>query len=204
MCGRYLVVEDETYEEELRNLVSEISDKYRESAAASGEIFPTNNIPVLYSHNGSIVLSAAKWGFPNFRNSGVIINARAESLAEKPMFRNAFLSKRCAVPANGYYEWLTREDKIKAKYLIRVKDKKLFFMAGLYNIFSDKNGVPYAAVTIITTGANPDVSFIHNRMPAILQDEAVRPWLDSFNRDIDQLQGFLVPYRAGGLVFEAA
>jgi putative SOS response-associated peptidase YedK len=204
MCGRYLVVEDDIYEEEIRNLISKVSEKYKESNTASGEIFPTSNIPVLYSHNGSIVLSAAKWGFPNFKNNGVIINARAETLEEKPMFRNAFLSKRCAVPANGYYEWLTHENKSKTKYLIRVKDKKLFFMAGLYNIFNDKNGIPYAAVTIITTDANPDVSFIHNRMPAILQDEAVRPWLDSFNKDAEQLRGLLMPYEAGKLVFEAA
>ncbi|HHV99783.1 MAG TPA: SOS response-associated peptidase [Clostridiaceae bacterium] len=203
MCGRYLVLTDEDYEE-MQNIIDIVSKNYKESSVAKGEVFPTNNIPVIYSHNGKKVLSAAKWGFPSYKGSGVIINARAESVHEKPMFRNAFISNRCIVPANGYYEWLTHEDKSKTKYLIGVKGKRLFFMAGLYNMFTDKNNNPYTAITIITTEASEEISFIHDRMPVILPDEAINSWLDKNNRDIDLLRSMLVPFSSAFSVTEVS
>lgn len=203
MCGRYLVLSEDDYEE-ITNIVNEISEKYKESSVANGEVFPTKNVPVVYSHNGRNILSAAKWGFPNFKSNGVIINARAESVAEKPMFKGAFATKRCILPANGYFEWLTHEDKKKTKYLISVQGKRLFYMAGLYNMFTDKIGIVYAATTIITTNANPDIAFIHDRMPAILPDEAIGAWLDKNNTDTVQLQRLLTPYATGKIDFVAA
>lgn len=203
MCGRYLAMSDDEYDE-LKRTVYEVSEKLKVSSVVRGEVLPTNEIPVVYSFHGKTVLSAAKWGFPNFKNNGVIINARAESLAEKPMFRKSFATKRCIVPADGYYEWLTHEDRKKTKYLITVKDKKLFYMAGLYNLFTDKNGIAYAATTIITTTANPDIEFMHDRMPVILRDEVIDKWLDSGNTDIGMLQGFLAPYHAGSIKYEVA
>jgi len=193
MCGRYLVLTDDDYEE-MQNIIDIVSKNYKESGVAKGEVFPTNNIPVIYSHNGRKVLSAAKWGFPGYKSSGVIINARAESVHQKLMFRNAFISNRCIVPANGYYEWLTHEDKTKTKYLIGVKGKQLFYMAGLYNMFTDKANNPYTAITIITTEASEEISFIHDRMPVILPDEAIDSWLDKNNTDVDLLKSMLVPF----------
>jgi putative SOS response-associated peptidase YedK len=198
MCGRFLLTTDYNFEE-IKNFVNEISEKYKEEV--NGEVFPTHNIPAVYSHNGKIVLSAAKWGFPNFKNSGVIINARAETLAEKPMFRRSFASRRCLVPANGYYEWLTHEDKTKTRYRISVKEKSLFYMAGLYNIFTDKSGKPYAAITIITTEANSDISFIHNRMPLILQNEYIKAWLNTDN-DLSTIQRLMSQYPVGKINYE--
>lgn len=203
MCGRYLVITDDEYDEEIKKIINEVSEKYKRSDIVSGEVFPTNTIPVIYSYNGKNILSAAKWGFPNFNNSGVIINARAETVAEKPMFRNSFATKRCIVPANGYFEWLT-EDKKKSKYLIGVKEKHLFFMAGLYNIFSDKNGNSYAAITIVTTEANSDISFIHNRMPVILHNGTIETWLNTNNTDISILQGLMNPFAVGKIDYKVA
>jgi len=203
MCGRYLVLTDDDYEE-IQSIVNEISEKYRQPDVVNGEAFPTNTIPVVYSYNGKNILSAAKWGFPSFRGSGAIINARAETIADKPMFKGAFVSRRCLVPANGYYEWLRHDDRKKIKYLIGVKEKRLFFMAGLYGMFSDKNGNPYPAITIVTTNANPDIAFIHDRMPVILQDEAINPWLDVNNADLRMLQRLLIPYAAGKMYYTAA
>lgn len=203
MCGRYLAMSDDEYEE-LKRTVYEVSEKLTVSNVVRGEVFPTNEIPVVYSFRGRTVLSAAKWGFPNFKSNGVIINARAETLAEKPMFRSILATKRCIIPADGYYEWLSQEDKSKTKYLISVKDRSLFYMAGLYNIFIDKNGIAYAATTIITTNANPDIEFIHNRMPVILQDKLIDKWLDSGNTDLSLLQTMLIPYSAGGIIYEVA
>jgi len=202
MCGRYLVLSEEEFEE-IQSIVNEISDKYNDPDLANGEVFPTNNIPVVYPHNGKYVLSAAKWGFPNFKGDGVIINARAESVAEKPMFKSSFMSRRCIVPANGYYEWLTHEDRKKTKYFIRVKDTRLFYMAGLYNMFTDKGGIIYPAVTIITTNANEDISFIHDRMPVILPSEKIDKWMDR-STDAAELKSLLTPYEAGKIIYEAA
>ncbi|MDP4183492.1 MAG: SOS response-associated peptidase [Bacillota bacterium] len=199
MCGRFLLLSDDDFKE-IKSIVNEISDKFK---VINGEIFPTNYIPTVYSHNGRNVLSSAKWGFPNFNNSGVIINARAESVADKPMFRKSFATKRCLAPANGYYEWLTHKDNIKTKYLISLKEKPLFYMAGLYNMFTDKNGNPYAAVTIITTEANSDISFIHNRMPVILNDESIKTWLDADNTDLTRLQELMRPCAIGKVNYTA-
>ena len=80
------------------------------------------------------------------------------------MFRDLFATKRCIVPARGYYEWLTHEDK-STKYLITVEEKTLVYMAGLYNMFTNENNIVYAATVIITTDANSDIAFINNRMP---------------------------------------
>jgi putative SOS response-associated peptidase YedK len=199
MCGRYLISTDNDYDE-IMSIINEVSEKYKKTNLANGEVFPTNNVPVIYYHNGKNILSAAKWGFPNFKNSGVIINARCETVSVKPMFRKSFATQRCLLPANGYYEWLT-QDKKKTKYQIAVKDMRLFYMAGLYNIFKDDTGVPYSAVTIITTEANGDVSFIHDRMPVILPTEAADIWLDIRNTDLTDLQDLLHPYEIGKMNF---
>ena len=204
MCGRYVVYTDDEFED-IKSIVDEVSEKYKETKIANGEVFPTNNIPVIYNHNSRYVLSAAKWGFPNFKNSGVIINARAETIAEKPMFKKPFISSRCLVPANGYFEWLTHENKKKTKYLINLKEKSSFYMAGLYNMFTDKEtDVPYAAIVIVTTDANLDISFIHNRMPVILPDNKVDTWLDCSIVDFSILQGLLAPVPAGIMSFKTA
>ncbi len=208
MCGRYLILPDEF--DGIESIVSEVSQRYDKAASASGEIFPTNNVPVIYSHRGKKVLSIAKWGFPSFKGKGVIINARAETVSEKPMFRKSFEARRCIVPANGYYEWLINEDKTKTKYLIRVKGKNSFFMAGIYNIFTKVNEELSPTikelsptVAIITTGASSDISFIHNRMPAIIRDESIDIWLDK-NSDPAVLKGLLTPFDEGELSFEIA
>jgi len=223
MCGRYLILPDEF--DEIECIVGEVSQRYSKADSAIGEIFPTNNIPVIYSHKGKKVLSIAKWGFPGFKGKGVIINARAETVSEKPMFRKSFEMRRCIVPANGYYEWQTHEDKTKTKYLIRVKEKNSFFMAGLYNFFADENqelsptfkelsltkeqfpskelSPVSPTVAIITTVAGRDISFIHNRMPVIIRDEFIDVWLDK-NSDPAVLKGMLTPFDEGELSFEIA
>jgi putative SOS response-associated peptidase YedK len=202
MCGRYLAITEDDFGY-MKNIVDYVSDKYKDSNVAKGEIFPTNNIPVIYSYNGKKILSAARWGFPGFKKSAVIINARAETVAEKPMFRDLFATKRCIVPARGYYEWLTHEDKSKTKYLITVEEKTLVYMAGLYNMFTNENNIVYAATVIITTDANSDIAFIHNRMPVVLTDDSVNKWLDKKTANINSLQNLIVSYKTEGIKFEA-
>lgn len=199
MCGRYQGLSEEDFEE-IHNIVSEVSKKYNTSEVVRGEVFPTNQVPVIYSHEGKNILSSAKWGFPNLKNSGVIINARGESLAEKPMFRKPFARQRCLVPAKGYYEWLTGEDRKKTKYAVRLRGKSIIYMAGLYNIFVNGTGSQYAAITIVTTAAHPQISFIHDRMPVILPEGSINRWLKN-DEDLVQLQEMLLPY-PGEMVYE--
>lgn len=202
MCGRYLAILEDDFAL-MNDIVDEVSYKFNKSGLASGEVFPTNIIPVIYSHNRKNILSSAKWGFPSFKKSGVIINARAETVIEKPMFRDSFAEKRCLVPARGYFEWLTQGDKKKTKYLITLKGKRIFYMAGLYNIFKDESGMNYPAITIITTDASSRISFIHNRMPVILKDDFLRRWLDKDASDLKTLQGLLVPYESEEISYRA-
>lgn len=193
MCGRYKILSNDDYDE-IRKIVDEVSKRYDSSGVVNGEAFPTNTVPVIYSHNGRSILSTAKWGFPNFNNKGVIINARAETVSEKPMFKNAFFTKRCLVPANGYFEWQSPGDNKKIKYLIGVKENPLFFMAGLYNLFKDKAGNPYPAITIITTEAAPDIAFIHDRMPVIIDKDKGSQWIELGQTNLEMLRNQLKPY----------
>ena len=147
------------------------------SQMKTGEIFPTNIVPVITGVSGSKKnADLFKWGFPNYKqNSGVIINARCETLAEKPTFRKLLQNNRCLIPASGFYEWKTIE-KHKEKYLIRPASDKLMYFAGLYNNFTDKNGIPFTSFVIITTEANSQMSQIHTRMPVILSSAEANGW----------------------------
>ncbi|MGI6777686.1 MAG: SOS response-associated peptidase [Acetivibrionales bacterium] len=191
MCGRFLLF-DEAENEELRRIINEINKKYNQDEypkLKTGEIFPTNYAPVITAGNNNTV-SLFKWGFPNYKNTGTIINARSETLEERPAFRKILLSKRCLIPASGFYEWKQTGSK-KDKYLIQT-EKPLFYMAGLYNHFTDKNGIPFTAFVIITTDANREVLPIHHRMPVILERDSGKLWLESMVKDALNL---LIPYQ---------
>jgi putative SOS response-associated peptidase YedK len=99
-----------------------------------------------------------------------MINARAESVAQRPAFRTALRDRRCLVPATGFYEWKSAPDG-KAPYLARVRDEKLFAMAGLYDRWKDPSGRDVHSFTIITTAPNEMMATIHDRMPVILSRE---------------------------------
>lgn len=110
MCGRYTLMTDEEYGD-IRRIIQEVQDKLHGAPVKTGEIFPTNLAPVLLTDQGRVEAEAAIWGFPNFRNKGVIINARAETAPEKPMFRKSLLTSRCIVPTTGFFEWSKEKSK---------------------------------------------------------------------------------------------
>ena len=166
MCGRYVVFTDTEYKE-LRDIVDKVERKNRE--VKTGEIFPTNSAPVLFSEHGTVRADAVVWGFPHFKGSGVIINARSETAAEKRMFAKPLLTRRCIVPAGGFFEW----DKEKNKHLFTRSDTPLY-MAGLYNEFGGEK-----RYVILTRGANSSMVDIHDRMPVILDRADVREWLNN-------------------------
>lgn len=149
MCGRYAIFTEEE-NQEIREIISEINERYKQDSSGAdrsgqkgaapaksslmktGEIFPTDIVPIITgdSHNKKVV-NLFKWGFPVYRQpSGVIINARSESLHEKPTFRQLIRSGRCLVPASGFYEWHKVSDHQKDKYLIRASDSGAYVLCG--------------------------------------------------------------------------
>lgn len=196
MCGRYVLFTSEEYEE-IRAIIKEIeaNDVSNFNLMKTREIFPTDTVPVItmnVDNNRSVDLF--KWGFPNFKqNSGVIINARGETIEEKPTFKKILYTKRCLIPACGFFEW-KKSDKKKNKYLIKPENYNFFYMAGLYNSFIDKSGNPYTGFVIITTEANNEMSNIHNRMPLLItsKDKAYE-WIDK-SISLPNIKSFIRPY----------
>ena len=167
MCGRYtLFTEDET--DELRRRVEELQKKNGE--VMTGEIFPTNVAPVLIALDGKPVPMAYTWGLASPGRTGVVINARAETVAEKPMFRTCMQSTRCVVPSTGFYEW-TKDARMQ-KYRFRLPKQKALYMAGLWTM--GEGGGRFA---IVTTAANASMREVHHRMPVILDEEEIEDWL---------------------------
>lgn len=164
MCGRYTLFSDEDNREMLR-IIEEVARQNPLREIPKGEVFPTNLAPVLL---GGDRLALFQWGYPSFRGKGVIINARAETAADKPLFRRSLGAKRCAIPAAGFFEW----DTAKHKYRFVLPGEPLLYMAGLYDAFEGQD-----RFVILTTAANDTVADIHDRMPVILTGEARRRWL---------------------------
>ena len=153
-------------------------------------------------------LDLLKWGLiPYWAKEASIgnrmINARAESAAEKPAYRWSFKKKRCLIPADGFYEW-KKEGKSKQPYLIHRQDGKPFAFAGLWSTWVDRehgSSTPIETFTILTTGANDLMRPLHDRMPVIVDAENFDLWLDPKMEDAEKLQPLLVPHASEG--FEA-
>jgi len=179
MCGRYVAYTDAEYTE-MSNIVRDVESKLSGTEQLkTGEIFPTNLAPVI-TPDGAVPMA---WGFPRWDGGGVVINARAETAAEKPMFRNALFTRRLVVPSTGFFEWKRVEGKKqKDKYLIRLPDATMLYMAGLYTLFKQKDGREEAHFVILTTAANESMAALHDRMPVILGAEETGEWLSGGDR----------------------
>lgn len=195
MCGRFT----------LYHTPDEIAARFEApdilEAEARYNIAPTQNV-VVVTQNGTRHLENYHWGLiPSWAKDPVIgnkmINARAETLAEKPSFRTALTRRRCLIPADGFYEWQAPAEGSKAgktpTYLHR-KDSALFAFAGLWDEWYAPDGSPLRSCTIITTTPNSVAAAIHDRMPVILRPEDEAFWLDSAVTDSRDLLPLLVPY----------
>lgn len=170
MCGRFQFSAEES--EEIRKIIEEVQQNLK-AEVRTGEIFPTNLSPILGWENGKQKPHLYKWGFPKFRGSGVIINARAETILEKPMFRKSMEERRCIVPSSGFFEW--SQDEKKQKYLFRRPGETELYLAGIYNTFQ---GTP--CFVILTTAANKSVADVHSRMPVIVPKDGLQSWTADF------------------------
>lgn len=197
MCGRYILYTSEEYEEILgiiREIESNQLDGYKNMK--TGEIYPTDLVPVITKDDkNNNVVNLFKWGFPHFnQSSGVIINARGETLEEKTTFKKSLYTKRCIIPACGFFEWkkFNRENQ---KYFIRPAENKVFYMAGLYNTFNDKAGTPYNSFVIITTEANEEMAAIHNRMPLIFPSKKeAHGWINN-SLNSSEINSYIEPFK---------
>ena len=143
-------------------------------------------LPVMW---GQLVPHSTKDILPTHRP----FNARAESLAEKPMFRELLKSQRCLVPASGFFEW-KHEDGRKVPFYIHVKDDPVFGFAGLYDVWKNPAGTTLRTYTIITTTPNELMAPIHDRMPVILKQDDEMRWLSRDVLPADEVQRILAPY----------
>lgn len=168
MCGRYYVEENDT-EEEMLAILETLNR--RSITYKTGEIFPTDFAPVVAPNKAQQPTSfAMTWGY-TMPDGKRFINARSETAASKPLFRDGMLHRRCLVPANHYFEW-ERRGKDKTKYAIRPAAKGMMYMAGIYRL--ESSGASY---TILTREPADSIRFIHNRMPVILTPDMAKEWL---------------------------
>lgn len=161
MCGRYALFSD-TDNDEIKKIIQQVEGQIK-----TGEIYPTNPAPVLLGDG----VHACNWGFPHYKNKGVIINARAETVNEKRMFKNSFAGRRCVIPSTGFYEW-----QGKQKYHFILPDRPVLYMAGIYNEFAGE-----MRFVILTTKANASVEKIHHRMPLVLEQNMLDDWITNDN-----------------------
>lgn len=198
MCGRFLLDGD------IEDIISKynLSDTIEVYYTRKPEIFPTDTVPVIVN-GGFNELKLMRWGFVPTAGKGLVINAKSETIEEKNMFKASFLTRRCIIPANAFFEWKEVERGKKDKYKIIVRDLSLFSMAGIYDEFIDKEGKSFMAFTIITTAANEVMAHIHDRMPVILSSESEELWLNSELRDVSQLKSLLKPLQRNINVAEA-
>ncbi|MFW5995824.1 MAG: SOS response-associated peptidase [Halanaerobiaceae bacterium] len=181
MCGRYSL---NLGREDLINFY-EIGAEYAVSFSPVDEIYPSQMAPVIMEENGKRNLKKYKWGFNPGFTSDLLINARGETVDEKPTFRNSFFRQRCLIPATGFYEW-----KQGKKYRIRFKNKKLISLAGIFDFYPDKNGKETACFVIITGQARGRLKQVHHRTPVILNKKQALQWINPAEK-VQNLQPLL-------------
>jgi len=199
VCGRYNLITD------TKALVDffEIDRVLVEAKALRPRynIAPGQGVPIIRNVGQGNELLLARWGLiphwsrePSTKYS--TINARAETVAEKPSYRDAFKRKRCLIPANGFYEWKRDGDK-KTPHHIHAPDNGLLAFAGVWDHW-DKQGEGFDSCSIIVTTASTIMQPIHERMPVILNPAQYSTWLNPAHYNRAQLESMLVPY-AGSL-----
>ena len=200
MCGRFTLFEaDKILSKEFGvSGVPPLSPRYN--------IAPSQPIAAVRTPHTGIgrELAHLRWGLvPSWSKDPAIgnrlINARAETVREKPSFRNAFRRHRCLIPTNGFYEW-QRQERGKQPYFVRMRDERIFAFAGLWDRWESPDGGVIETCAILTTAANAVLAPIHGRMPVILPQAEYARWLDPALKDPDSLSPLLVPFPPEGML----
>lgn len=198
MCGRFVSkAEKKQIEKEFNVKIADgnlIAPRYN--------IAPTQMIAAIAEIENARELASFKWGLiPHWAKDdsmgSKLINARAETLREKPSFREAFRSRRCIIPASGFFEWAKTPKGAKQPFYFYLKDKEVFGFAGLWEEWLDKQtGELTETCTIITTEANEVLKPVHDRMPVILKSDSYEKWLSPKVKETAELQNLLASYPA--------
>ena len=165
MCGRFHI---DITEPEWRDIIYEVQRRNPGETVKQGDVCPTDKTPVIVARGGRATPGLLAWGYDKPAGAkGVIINARAETVTERPMFASDFMQRRCLIPASGFYEW----SRDKTKYLYR-KPRGLLYLGGFYRTRGGKS-----TFVILTKEATPPVSAVHDRIPVIIDGADAEYWL---------------------------
>lgn len=200
MCGRFTFHADTDTVQAMLNL-----GPIHTETGPSFNIAPTHSVLTVVQRDGVNNLERMQWGLiPAWSKDPKIgskmINARAETLDEKPSFKRLLKSQRCLILADGFYEWRQGIGKKKTPLHIRLKSGQPFAFAGLYDTWRPPQGDPLTSCTIITTAANELMAAFHHRMPVILYREDYTRWLDPSFDDIEALVSSLKQYPADEMI----
>ena len=194
MCGRYTLTH-----QDIEDLAREfgVPVEQLEGYQPRYNIAPTQSQWIVRQELEDREALRARWGLlPHWAKDAKMgyktINARCETVHERPAFRDAFKKRRCIVPADGFYEWEGPKGK-RTPLRFHRPDNSLIFFAGLYESWQPEPDVWEPTYTIITTEANAFISNVHDRMPVILPEESVDGWLYPKETDADKLRSLLVP-----------
>jgi putative SOS response-associated peptidase YedK len=195
MCGRFVITSPP---EALRRLFG-----YSEqpNMPPRHNIAPTQPVPVVIVENGSRHFRLMRWGFipawvKDPRKFALLINARAETVQEKPAFKNAIKRRRCLIPADGYYEWQASANR-KRPHFIHRRDGGPFGLAALAETWIGPNGEELDTVAIVTAPASADLAGLHHRVPVTIAPGDFDWWLDCRSHDAEAAMALLTPRQEG-------
>lgn len=203
MCGRFVAATDPAGL--VRLFV--VDDRIAGEQPPSWNVAPTHPVLAVVEHQQRRLLVSFRWGLvPHWaedaRVGSRMINARAETLVDRPAFREAFQRRRCLIPVDGFYEWQRDEDGRRLPFLITARDGAPMALAGLWSTWHPQDAEPLRTCTIVTTRASADLADLHDRMPVVVRPDRWDLWLDRSVRDPARLQEVLVPTQAGELALQ--
>jgi putative SOS response-associated peptidase YedK len=198
MCGRYYLIADEPQLRAQFDL-----DAFGFAWQPRYNIAPQQPVPIIIAHRGRHAIGLVRWGlvpaWAAAESAGAnTINARAETIASKPAFRDAFRLRRCIVPASGFYEWRKEASGGRTPHAVQPAAGEALAFAGLWEKWRGPDGRTVTTCTIVTTEAAPEIRNIHDRMPVILDRAGQRLWLDP-DAEIESLSELLRPPADSGL-----
>ena len=199
MCGRFVITSPPDALRQIFGYLEQPNFPPRHNIA------PTQPIPVVIIENGGRHYRLMRWGLiPTWvkdpRKFTLLINARSESVTEKPAFKNAIRRRRCLVPADGYYEWHVANGR-KRPYFVHRRHRDLFGLAGLAETWIGPNGEELDTVAIVTAPASADLTVLHHRVPVTIAASDFERWLDCREDDAEAVMTLLMPPRESEFVW---
>lgn len=191
MCGRYLIT---STPEAMRQLFAYLEQP---NFPPRYNVAPTQPIPIVRLHEGKRQFALVRWGLipawvKDPKTFSLVLQARSDTVLDKPSFKNAMKRRRCLIPADGFYEW--NEDTTPRKpYVVLPKDRRPVAFAGIWESWMGPNGEELETAAVITTDANKTLHPIHHRMPVVIPPEAFDFWLDCRHVDENSAAALLVP-----------